>query len=170
MATHGSGVADGALASVSSTRGGLQGQTAMAIISNILLKAHDGKSTRTVLYGDNRGVQTTCLHAPTDWLKHHKQPNIDLKIEIQHASRDRRISTAWIKGRQDEDKPWTTVDDLKKMKLSNIAIMNTWCDKIANDARKVHITHPAVYSQTKSGLCLTPLLLYKRLQEISTSP
>jgi ribonuclease HI len=114
---------------MSSARGELHGQTAMAIISDILLEAHNAPTTKITLHGDNKGVQHTCTHIKTNRLKHHRQSNMDLKIEYNNASRGHHITNEWVPGHQDGDKQWNTISDLKDMKLNNLAIFNIWCDK-----------------------------------------
>jgi hypothetical protein len=84
MSIHGTGTVNGASTSMSSTNGELQGQTAMAIISNLLLAAHNDTTTK-ILHSDNQGVQRTCPSFQTHRLKHHRKPNMDLKIEYKNA-------------------------------------------------------------------------------------
>jgi hypothetical protein len=66
----------------------------------------------------------------------------DLKIEYQQASKGRNITNEWTRGHQDANIPWNDIQELKDMKLSNTAILNTWCDKMANEARRTHIAQP----------------------------
>jgi hypothetical protein len=49
------------------------------------------------------------------------------------------------------------------MKLSNTAIMNSWCDKIANDTQKTHVSHSDadIYPHEKWALFLTAPTLQK---------
>jgi hypothetical protein len=140
MCIHGRGAVDGDSTTMSSTRGKLHSQTAMAIISNLLLSANDNINTKTILYGDNKGVQQTCANIQIKKLKHHRQPNMDLKLEYKHAVGGRTITTEWIKGHQDHDKEWSTVADLQDMKLTDLVIMNTVCDRRANETRKTHLS------------------------------
>ncbi len=96
MSIHGTRTVDGAPSSMSSTRGELHEQAAMVIISNILLKAHNDDTTKTALHGDNNSVQKTCSHIQMDRLKHHRQPNMDLKLEFKKAGEGRHITAEWI--------------------------------------------------------------------------
>jgi hypothetical protein len=142
MSIHGHGAVDGDISTMSSTRGELHSQTAMAIMSNLFLSAHNDRSTRTVMYGDNKGVQQTCSNTQINKLKLHRQPNMDLKTEYKKATANRIDTNTWIKGHQDQNKQWTTIADLQHMKLSNLAIMNTVCDRKANEARRNNLSFP----------------------------
>jgi hypothetical protein len=133
MSIHGTGPVNGAPKSMSSARGELHGQTAMAIVSKLLLETHQEPKIPTLLQGDNQRIQRKCNEIRIDRLKHHREPNIDLLIEFKHATKGHHVKIEWMPGHQDKDKPWETIHDLEKMNLSNSAIMNTLCDKIAND-------------------------------------
>jgi hypothetical protein len=56
MSIQGVGAVDGDLTTMSSTRGELHGQTAMAIISNTLLHSHNASNIKVILHSDNQGV------------------------------------------------------------------------------------------------------------------
>jgi hypothetical protein len=86
MSIQGAGAVDGAPEFMSYARGELHGQTAMAIISTILLEAHNSPNMKITLHSDNKGVQHTCAHIQTNRLKHHRQSNIDLKNVYKQAS------------------------------------------------------------------------------------
>jgi hypothetical protein len=49
------------------------------------------------------------------------------------------------------------------MKLSDLAIMNTWCEKVANATRKTYITHPdsSIHPNRKWALFSTTPILQK---------
>ena len=130
-----SGAVDGAPKYMSSTKGELHGQTAMAVMSKLLLDVHDASDTKIFLHRDNKRVQQTCSHLHINRLKHHRKSDMDLKMEYHKATMGRNVSNAWIRGHQDNDKPWNDINDLKEMKLSNTAIMNTWCNKWLIDPR-----------------------------------
>jgi hypothetical protein len=133
MYIQGAGAVDSDTSMMSSTRGELHGQTAMAIMSDIFLTAHNDTTAKIVLYGDNKGVQQVCSTIQVGKLKHHRQPNMDLKLEYKNASSKHHITNEWIKGHQDKDREWQTISDLQNMKLSNTAILNTICDRKANE-------------------------------------
>jgi hypothetical protein len=101
---------------MSSTKGQLHDQTAMVIMSKLLLNAHDAADTQIILHGDNNEVQQTCSHIHINRLKHHRQSDMDLKMEYHKATMGRNVSNAWIRGHQDNDKPWNNINDLKVMK------------------------------------------------------
>ncbi len=72
------GAVDGSPKDLSSVRGELQGQTAMAIISNLLLRAHNKLDIRTTLLGENKGIQHKCANNTNIHLHNHQESNVDL--------------------------------------------------------------------------------------------
>lgn len=118
---------------------------------------------KITLHGDNQGVQQTCSNIRMTNLKHHRQPNTDLKIEYKKACEGLCITNEWTRSHQDGDKPWETIEDLQNLNLSNMAIMNTWCDRKANEARAAHITHEDadVYPNERWALYTTAPTLKK---------
>ncbi len=86
----GSGAVDGHASDLSSARGELQGQTATAVISKLLLDAHN-TNIPTTLMGDNQGVQKQCSNISQSKLRHHRSPNIDLHLEYKAATAGRVI-------------------------------------------------------------------------------
>lgn len=96
-------------------------------------------------------------------LKHHRQPNMDLKIEYKKACKGWYITNEWTKGHQDDYMEWNTISKLQNMKLSNTAILNTIPDKRANEPRRTHITCPDldVFSSKKWVLFSTTPYLHK---------
>ncbi len=74
---HCSGTLAGWSMVFSSTRGKLQGQTAVATTSSVLMKHHI-TNIPVHMIGDNQGVQEKNSHYHTDRLKYHKYGNADL--------------------------------------------------------------------------------------------
>ena len=105
MSIHGSGAVDGAPKYMSSTKGKLHGQTAIAVMSKLLLDVHDAADTQIILHGDNKGVQQTCSHIHINCLKHHRQSDRELKMKHHKVTMGHNISNAWIRGHKDNDKP-----------------------------------------------------------------
>jgi len=66
-------------------------------------------------------------------LLHHRQVNIDLYLEYWQACNNLHITSTWIKGRQDKGRTWETIEDLKKLDLSNEAKLNCLCNRWAGD-------------------------------------
>ncbi len=85
MSIHGTGAVDGDPSGMSSARVELHGQTAMAVMSKVLLDANNETNLPTILQGDNQGIQNKCNTIQTNRLKHHREPNSDLLMEYQHA-------------------------------------------------------------------------------------
>jgi hypothetical protein len=71
MCIKAGGAVDGAAHAMSSARGELQGQTTLAIISNIFLQSQNATLTPTVLISNNKGVQQTCSNPQTNRLRNH---------------------------------------------------------------------------------------------------
>jgi hypothetical protein len=141
VSIHGSGAVGGDISTMSSTRGELHGQTAMAIISNTLLHAHNDSNIKITLHGDSQGVQQTCSYIHMTNLKYHRQPNTDLKFEYKKACEGLLLTNTWTRSHQDGDRKWESIEVLQNLNLSNMAIMNTWYDRKANEARTAYITH-----------------------------
>jgi hypothetical protein len=138
----GKGPVDGYSMDMSSARGEIQGQTALAIMSSLLLKAQDLPNLPVIFYGDNSGVQRKCNMYPTQKLRDHRQPNQDLHLEYHNATRQLNKKVEWVKGHQDKGKEWNNTEDLKSLKLSQAAPLNIWCDRQAEQARKMNYSHP----------------------------
>jgi hypothetical protein len=153
MCIKGKGAVDGDPNTMSSTRGELHGQTALAIISNIFLQSRNATTTPTIFVGDNKGVQQKCSDPQTTRLRDHRSPNIDLLLEYKNATKGRKTQSQWVASHQDKDHNWNTIDDLKTLNIPNNAILNIWCDKEATEARKNHLTQCAdVYPQERWAL------------------
>lgn len=97
---QGRGTVDGAPTAISLVRGELQGQTAMAIISQLLLQEHQQASLPTILHSDNEGVPHTCTQHTLSKLQHHRTPNTDLLAEFRAATANRQFKSVWVKGQQ----------------------------------------------------------------------
>ncbi len=76
MHISGGGPVAGFQANMSSARGEIHGQTALAIMSNNLLKAHNKQNMPVIFYGDN-------------------QPNHDLFLEYNHAAQSLNNKVEW---------------------------------------------------------------------------
>jgi hypothetical protein len=176
MSITGLGPVDGHEIDLSSSRGELQSQTAMAIMTNTLLQSHDAMNTPVTLLGDNKGVQNRCQNPQANKMSHHRKPNTDLLIEYEAATRNLTIKSEWVKGHQDKDMDWESFDDLKELKLSNPATMNIWCDKLADNARQTYFSHPdadvypnekwAVFTTSPNTRKITGNLDYNILQSM----
>jgi hypothetical protein len=133
MIIHGAGPVDGYANFMTSVRGELQGQTAMAIMSQKLLTAHNSPHTPVHFYGDNQGIQNN----------------------LQRQAH-------WVSSHQDEGTPWESITDLQALKLSPEATLNVFCDKESRKARVVHQSYPDAEVRLKSGPSLpSPLTTTK---------
>jgi hypothetical protein len=112
MHLSGLGPVDGVRADLSSARGEIQGQTALAIMSSTLLQAQNCPNMEVVFYGDNKGVQQKCATPYINKLKDHRQPNMDLYLEYYNATRTLKKQVRWIKSHQDSGREWDAITDL----------------------------------------------------------
>jgi hypothetical protein len=142
MKIEGSGPVDGDTTTMSSSRGELQGQTALAIISECFLKKHGATDIPITLFSDNQGVQQCCSTTKIQRIGHHRKANMDLQLEHNKRSRDLNISHKWVKGQQDGDKPWETIEELIDMNLTPDATLNIYCDQKAVEEQHKSITEP----------------------------
>jgi hypothetical protein len=142
MSITGAGPVDGYSKYMSSTRGELQGQTAAAIAVQCLLKQHPDATPQVHFYGDNQGVQSKCSTYTPRKLRTHRDPNSDLLLEYNAASRNMSKQMHWVASHQDEGIQWTTSEELKMMKLSHESKLNIWCDKMAGEARQLDQSYP----------------------------
>jgi len=126
----GTGPVDGYVPYLSSTRGELQGQTALTIITNLFLQHHNFQAT-LVMICDSKSAQSIQVR-PATRLRQHRDPDLDLRLQIQHEASSLSIRREWVKGHQDSY-PWDTADDLRAMKLPTDATYNIWCDRIAGE-------------------------------------
>jgi hypothetical protein len=106
MQLSGGGPVDGFKADQSSARGEIHGQTALALMAQTLLQAHGRQNMPTIFYGDNIGVQRKCRKMSPFKLRDHRQPNHDLYLEYHNAVQTLNNKAEWVKGHQDEGKPW----------------------------------------------------------------
>lgn len=131
MRIYGSGTADGFRHDLSSARGEILGQTALVIMKQNLLKAHDHPDMPVIFYGDNTGVQRKCQTALLNKLRDHQQPNHDLYLEYHKTAQSLNKIVKWIKGHQDQGTEWEEIQDSKHLKLEPAAYLNIWCDTAA---------------------------------------
>jgi hypothetical protein len=81
MKLEGHGPVDGDKSAMSSARGELQGQTALTIITEAFLSAHNETDMEVTFYTDNQGVQKSCNHPKIRRIGHHRKANMDLQME-----------------------------------------------------------------------------------------
>lgn len=143
MHIAGRGPVDGYTSDLSSSCGELQGQTALAIISKLLLE-HNNTTCNVKLIGDNKGVQQKTAKILPQRIRLHSEPNLDLLLEYDAAARSLQRSVDWVKSHQDKDTPWTNLMELEQLKLSPAATLNVWCDKQAGIARTHTTSFPDV--------------------------
>jgi hypothetical protein len=129
MSISGAGPVDGHANDLSSSRGDLQSQTAMAIITNSLLQAHQATDIHVTFLGDNKGIQSKCQNITLNRLHHNRAPDVDLLLEFAEATKAYKTKSEWVKGHQDDKLQWEMTQELTKLPLSNSAILNVWCDK-----------------------------------------
>jgi hypothetical protein len=142
MSISGMGPVDGYTSDLSSYRGELQGQTALVIMSNVLQKTQPTNPYTVKLIGDNKGVQQKTAIVRLNKIGHHREANSDLYMEYMNASKPIKKKVEWVKSHQDKDTPWSTIQELKDLKLSTAATLNVWCDKQANVARSQYQSYP----------------------------
>lgn len=138
MKIEGSGPVNGDKETMSSARGEMQGQTALAIISEAFLTEHDAKDMPITFFTDNQGVQQTCQHPKLHRIGHHKKANIDLQMEHVQVSQRMNFTHEWVRGHQDNDMEWNTIEELNELNLSAVATLNIYCDRKASEARQYH--------------------------------
>lgn len=102
--------------------GELQGQTAMAIISDLFL-THNSSNASISLICDNKGAIKRCSNPPRGNLHHQRQPNMDILLQHHTVKRRRKISYQWVKAHQDTKK-WESLDDLISLNLDRDATYN----------------------------------------------
>jgi hypothetical protein len=137
---------------MSSARGELHGQTAATIMTKQLLHTNNAMQTMVHFYGDNQSVQNKCTTCHTHKLKNHREPNIDMLLEYQNATRNMTRQVHWVGSHQDDRMAWENNTELLELKLSQEAMLNVWCDKMADKARRSHQSYPdADVLPTKNG-------------------
>jgi hypothetical protein len=142
MKLEGQGPVDGDTLAMSSARGELQGQTALAIMTGALLMEHDATDTPITFYTDNQGVQKSCHNPKTHRIGHHRKANMDLHMEHAVQVTDLNIKHEWVKGHQDKDAPWETIEELYDLNLSVAATLNIYCDRKASAAHQSSLSDP----------------------------
>jgi hypothetical protein len=90
MMIMGSGLVDGHHLNLSSSCRELQGQTAMAIITRLLLEATDSQ-LHTTFTGDNQGVQNNIMTLDINKLAQHRMPKPSL-----HCNNQSRYPPLWM--------------------------------------------------------------------------
>ncbi len=85
MHISGYGPIDGYQADLSSARGEIQGQTALAVMSTMLLQAHNNNNTAVTFQGKNLGVQRKCQSMAGYRIRDHRKLNQDLYMEYHSA-------------------------------------------------------------------------------------
>lgn len=61
-------------------------------------------------------------------------------LEYHHAASSLNKKIEWVKGHQDDGKEWQNIIDLKYLKRTPVAYLNTWCDHQAASAHKTSIS------------------------------
>jgi len=75
-------------------------------------------------------------------LRRQREPDLDLKLQLQSELSSLTSHCAWVKAHQDQQ-PWHTIQDLRDLNLSRDATYNSWCDKIAMDTRQSTYSDPS---------------------------
>jgi hypothetical protein len=142
MKLEGHGPVNGDKLTMSSARGELQGQTALTIITEAFLSAHNETDVGVTLYMDNQGIQKSCNHPKIRRIGHHRKANMDLQMEQATRAERMQIKHEWVRGHQDKDSTWDTIDELYDLELSPVATLNVYCDRRASDAHKFSSSDP----------------------------
>jgi hypothetical protein len=98
-------------------------------------------------------------------------------MENKLASNNIQIKSEWVKGHQDENMEWNSIDELKNLKLSNTATLNVWCNHQAEAAWIQGWTDPeanvcpsekwAVFTETPVSQKITGPLNYNIIYTLS---
>jgi hypothetical protein len=96
MKIEGVGPVHGHVIDMSSAQGELQAQTALAIMSKVLLTQNNATDIPVVLISDNKGIQTGCNNSKRDRLHHHCESNIDLMLEYASIRHELQIKNEWV--------------------------------------------------------------------------
>jgi len=96
----GSGPVDGYAQHLSSTRGERQGQVAIAVIANLLLKFHKSNAPLKIIsdsknYHDDPNLD--CIHR----LRTHRTPDMVLRLQMRQETKELTLHREWVKGHQD---------------------------------------------------------------------
>jgi hypothetical protein len=127
----GSGAVHGFPDYISSSRGKLQGVTALTVMTTFL-SSYSKNKYKLLAVGNNKGIISKCDGRSYTSLRSHRQANIDLFLTQKQAASNLQMKLSWVKSHTDK-KPWSTIADLKKQNLSRDEICNVWVDKIANE-------------------------------------
>lgn len=128
---------------VSSARGEMQGQTTLAIVTETFLKEHGANTTPVTFHTDNQGVQKCCHNPKIHRVGHHRRANMDLQMEHAFRTKSLPITYEWVKGHQDKEMEWDTIEELRESDLNPAATLNVYCDRMASEAHK-HSTSDSV--------------------------
>jgi len=135
MSISGHGVVGGHPCDMSSGRAELHGQTALAIMLNHLQRIHKIGILPAKFICDNQGILQGCSQVNKHRIQHHRQANMDFYMEFWHQASSLDIQQEWVKGHQDKDVTWHTLQDLSDASLDHSAKLNIICDKIAVESQ-----------------------------------
>ena len=128
----GTGPVHGHLQYLSSSRGELQGVTALLIMASLLFDYFDCLYyLAAICY--NKGILSKCKRGSFNSLRSQRQANINLFLPQRKAAKSIGMTFSWVKSHMDKQ-PWQTIEDLKLLKLSWDEIYNVWSDRMANEA------------------------------------
>jgi hypothetical protein len=117
---------------LSSSRGELQGVTALSIMASLLSTYYDC-SYHLAAICDNKGVLSKGERGSFNSSRSQCQANIDLFSPQRKAAKSLGMTFSLVKGHMDKQ-PWQSIEDLKLQKLSRDEIYNIWCNRVANEA------------------------------------
>ncbi len=104
---YGSGPVHGAPQYLSSSRGELQGLTALSIVAN-LLSNFSGNKLRMNAICDNSGVISKCTKGLACSLRGNKAANLDLYLTQKHQTSSTPTIFSWVRGHADKEQ-WQTM-------------------------------------------------------------
>ncbi len=136
MKLEGYGSVNGDKNAMSSSHGELQGQTALEIITEAFLQEHDATDMPVTFISGNQGVQRSCNNPKIHRVGHHHKANMDLHMGLANQSTNMCITHAWVKGHQDKDLTWNTIEELCDLDLTPAATLNVYWDHKASEAHK----------------------------------
>jgi hypothetical protein len=127
----GSGPVHGAPLHLSSSRGELQGLTALTIVAKCFLE-YFAMRCNTTFICDNSSIIKKGSEQTFHSLKSQRDANIDLYLTDQDFKKDLNIKLEWINSQSDKE-PWDSISNLENQGLSRDQIDNVWCDKVAEN-------------------------------------
>ncbi len=65
---------------------------------------------------------------------------MNLFLECDNTSKVLTKQVEWVKGHQEDGKPWHTISNSQSLKLPANANLNIWCDKLAGKAHHQYVT------------------------------